>query len=327
VLCDAAVSRTLFHEEWWLDAASGGKVDRVEVRRDGVTIGSLSYVTRTRLGFVSLGMPRYTRTLGPIFNLPPAKPVQHAAAIRRITRELLEQMPRHDRFFQLLAPGDSSDLAFSLAGCTIYQAYTFRVQRDAEPGKIWDNVDGHVRRQVRAGRRALRCEQHTDLQRYIQVSLREHGAERNRHDFAAISRIFEACTTRGQAVILSVVSPGGADVACVVLVWGAGTLYYWLPAVDRTCGDSGANALLLWTAIEFAMANGLDFDSDSYRSGAAAKFFSGFGLSLARRAVVVRTRTIGRIYQAFVDMNAATAAVAPITHRPDGMPSRAIGHI
>jgi Acetyltransferase (GNAT) domain len=307
--------RSLFHEAWWLQAASGGRTEWAEVQRDGVVVGALPFVRRGRFGFVNLGLPPYTRTLGPLFSLPPAKPVQTAANIRRITRELLLSLPRHDRFFQWLDPEDDSAIAFSLAGCTLYQSFTFRVPAGVALGAMWDNVEGHLRRQVRAARGKMQAQTHTDFDRFVAVSRRERDSRRNLYHYPTLERIFRACIERGQAAILSAVTTDGADGACVILVWGHGTLYYWMPAIDRSRGGGGANAFLLWSALEFAAAKALLFDSDGYASGAAGKFFCGFALPLSCRSGVAHLTAAGRLYQACVtDAKAARMGVAPIVH-------------
>jgi hypothetical protein len=258
-----------------------------------------------------------------MFQLPAAKPVQTAANKRRITRELLQALPRHERFFQWLDPDTDSGSAFALAGCTLYEAPTFRVRPEADLRALWDNMEGHLRRQVRATRAAMRVVFHNDFQRFVAVSRREHDQRRNAHDYVTLERIVRACLARDQATIVSVATAEGTDAACVILIWGNGTLYYWTPAVDRAKAGSGANALLLWNAIEFAVSKGLTFDTDGYNSGAAGKFFSGFGLPLSWRTGVLHATIAGRLHQVRIDVRAARVGTAPIVHQPRdaGMPA------
>ena len=57
---------TLFHEDWWLNAATGRRWDIVTVERDGVVVASMPFVLRNRFALRFLTMPPYTRTLGPL---------------------------------------------------------------------------------------------------------------------------------------------------------------------------------------------------------------------------------------------------------------------
>src|SRR5262245_23778844 len=107
--------RSLFQEEWWLEAAAGERLETVEVRQGGFA-AKLHFVRRKVFGFRQLGMPPLTRTLGPTFRLPAAKRVTRAAHMRRLVGQLLQQLPPHDRFVHVLSPDCETSLAFRMAG-------------------------------------------------------------------------------------------------------------------------------------------------------------------------------------------------------------------
>jgi hypothetical protein len=45
---------TIFHEPWWLEAASGGQYEEVTVSSGGRTVGRLPFVRRKSLRFTHL---------------------------------------------------------------------------------------------------------------------------------------------------------------------------------------------------------------------------------------------------------------------------------
>jgi len=47
-----ALVPTVFHEEWWLDAATGGRYSIAEVKAGDKTVGRLPYLVRSRFGKV-----------------------------------------------------------------------------------------------------------------------------------------------------------------------------------------------------------------------------------------------------------------------------------
>ena len=256
-------------------------------------------------------MPRYTRTLGPWFAVPESKPATRAANIRRLTRDLLQQLPAHDRFYHLLDPEDEI-FAFAAAGCVVYQHFTFRVDAAESLESVWDNIDGRTRRLIRSATKTYSIQQHFDLDRFTAVSYGDHQHSENHHDFASIRRIFEACVRRNQAVILALrKGDAGAEVASVILVWGGGTLYYWLPALDRCVADGGTNAFLLWEAVKLAKSLHQTFDFDGYQSGRTAKFFTSFGVHPLPRPAVVHTNLLGQLAQHWIDRQRSRRSRSP----------------
>src|SRR5947209_4786927 len=57
--------RTIFEEDWWLTAATGGKIERAEVRWDNVVVGSLDYYATKEMQMRKIVLPPYTRILAP----------------------------------------------------------------------------------------------------------------------------------------------------------------------------------------------------------------------------------------------------------------------
>src|SRR3569832_1724176 len=90
------VPRDVFSEEWWLEAASGGAWEQVEVGDRCGAHAILPFMRERRYGAVRLSMPPYTRTLGPIFSLPPCKPVTRLDSMRSLAADLLDRLPRFD---------------------------------------------------------------------------------------------------------------------------------------------------------------------------------------------------------------------------------------
>ena len=288
---------SLFQEDWWLEASSNGRFEKTEIIWDGLKVASLPYMAKRRLGHYSLVMPPYTRTLGPILSLPPAKPARHATNLRRVVAELQARLPQCHQFFQRLDPDDETPLAFSLAGFQLIHDFTFRIEADQHLSEVFNNIDGRTRRLIRSNATRLRLDSHIDLSRVEALSYRDKLGDKNEHDFPCITRIFESCVSRNRAVILTAVNEAEEDEACVVLIWSSSTLYYWLPARDRAQSNGGSNAYLLWEAIKFAHERGLSFDFDGFGSAKTAKFLLQFGIQPVPRIGVLRATAVGHLYR------------------------------
>src|ERR1700676_4096959 len=56
---------TIFHEDWWLEAATGGQFEVVEVVTGGRIVGRLPFHKTKRFGLAFIRMPELTYFMGP----------------------------------------------------------------------------------------------------------------------------------------------------------------------------------------------------------------------------------------------------------------------
>jgi len=61
----ARVPISLFHEPWWLSAATGGHFEEAIVKQGDDVVGRLPYVMQRRGPFYCVRMPPFTHMLGP----------------------------------------------------------------------------------------------------------------------------------------------------------------------------------------------------------------------------------------------------------------------
>ena len=282
---------TLFQTDWWLSAASGGSDERVSVYRDGRLVGWLPFHRTRRSGLIRLRMPPYTRTLGPVLDLPPSKTYQRQANLRRIVRDLTAKLPRHDFFEQALEPNTEYACAFQLAGYECHQAFTFRIPADEPQDALWSALDKKLRNIIRTTASHTNVEDGRDFDRFLRLSRNQPRQVRSTHDYAVLQRLYEAAFSRGQAAMRCAVGSTG-DQAIALLIWDKSTLYYWVTARAADPGSSGANSLLVWDSIAFAQSRNLEFDFDGYCSVNAAVFMESFGQSPVARTIIRRSTPV-----------------------------------
>lgn len=279
---------SIFHQEWWLNAATDGHYDLIEVKKDGLVIGDLAIFMQTHLGMKIITRPPYTRTLGPRLFLPPSKPFRRAQNIRNTIAELVKKIPPYDSLHISLDPEDETAFAFSLCKFTIGQAFTFRVPLDIPLKDVWDNCDQKTRNLIRTADKKLSVVCNTNLDDFIRISLIDQPRAQNSHDFARMKKIFDACCQREQACVMSAWDEHNQLIAAVVLIWDQNNLYFWQSARDRGATIAGSNMLLIWQSIEYAHNRGLTFDFDSFASAKSAKMIASFGLP-----PIVRPQVLG----------------------------------
>lgn len=283
---------SIFHERWWLNAATDGRYDIIEVTKDGRVVADLPLFTKKRFGLSRITRPPYTRTLGPRLFLPPSKPFRRAQNIRNTIADLVQKLPAYDSLKLSLDPEDETPFAFSLCGFTIEQAFTFRIPVSVSPKDVWTNCDQKTRNLIRTADQKLTVEQDTNLSNYIRMSLVDQPAANNSHDFSRMEKIFEACKQREQGCVMNAWDEAGKQVASIVLVWDDKNCYFWQSARDRTMPIPGANMLLIWKSIEYANKKGLTFDFDSFASVRSAKMIASFGQSPIARPQVMHSSVL-----------------------------------
>ncbi len=292
-------SMTIFHEEWWLEAACPGAWGCTEVAWDGKLVGRLPYALERRHGTTRLVMPKYTRVLGPMLALPPSKPVTWRANACAVIADLVARLPCHDSFKQSLAPEAETAFAFLLQGWTVAQSYTFQFARATDAAVAWAGMDQKTRNVVRSARRRMTVEQHADLGQFVTLARKQFARQRRRdeHDYAMLERLSGASLDRGRAMIFTL-RDGAKDAASAILLWDAGTLYLWNAARDVEVAGNAALSALVWEALSFALGRSLTFDFDGFASPASAGFLLGFGGEPKVRPVILRRGVVTGAYEA-----------------------------
>lgn len=274
---------SVFHQEWWAQAASPGTWAKVTCHRDNDILAEFTYSTNKRFGFTEIGHPFMARTMEPRIWLPPAKPVTQLTNLVAIIKEIREQLPPHSLFWCNLPPGTSLGLPYELAGYSVETSYTFRSVMNAQ--HAWDGMDQKTRNRVRAAQRNMHVEKHQDIERFIALSKRFIGARNrlSRLDYDAIRRIFSACVLHKAGHIISTVDEDGVDQASAILINDENYAYFWMSARDPASRLGSAISLLIWNAISWSIDRHLVFDMDGYASPSAGIFYGKFGLIPTQR--------------------------------------------
>lgn len=287
----------LFHQSWWLQASGGDALEQVSTAWDGKVVGKLAFIRRRKFGFRVLNMPPYSHTQGPVLSLPYAKPARNARNLRRVVKELLEQLPAHDRFHLILDPADKSAFAFAMAGCSVHQDFTFRLDAKQNLEEHWEQLDPKTRNLVRTAGKVLQVRRNADLEGFLAMCNKERAGE-NRYNIAAMRRMGTAVLTRGQGMILTAEDERGRPAASAFLVWDNTLVYYWQSSRDPETTLPGANNLLVWESMKFALQNGRTFDLDGYGSHGAARFGAKFSMDPVVRASIVHMSKLGYVMRA-----------------------------
>ena len=296
---------SLFHEPWWLSAATGGRYEELVIKQGDDIVGRLHYV-RTRLGpFHILRMPRFTHLLGPVVDAGTGKPQTRLIRRLSITRALIDQLPPHSHFRHCLDPSlddglaIADGLAFQDRGFTVTPQYTFQINCRKSSEELWTAMHFKTRQHVRRAEEKYVVRSVDDPHHFIKFYLRniQASGRSNQLDFKDFPTLFSECRSRKRGEILSALAPDGSPVAMTYLVWSDRIMYYLLSTRAPDEGASGSVNFLIWHAMKQAGQLGLVFDLDGVYTSGAARFLSGFGGEIKTRLVIQRSRMPFRALQ------------------------------
>ena len=284
----------LFHEPWWLSAATEGAFQETTVTRNGRIVGRLPFIVTRRFGFTEINMPAFTHIAGPAVNVGEGK--QQTQLIRRlsIVRELIDRMPPFDACKLAFRASTADGLAFQDRGYRTMPQFTFQIDCTRDPQQLWQDMHFKTRQHIRRAEEKFTVGAVSDPEVFTQFyeeNLRKTG-RKNNLNFTAFGAVFRECQLRGCGDILCASWPNGVPTAMVYVVWGRGVMYYLLATRAADSGDNGSTCLLIWAAMKRAHELGLTLDLDGVSTSGTAHFYSGFGGRLDMRLIVRRARPI-----------------------------------
>jgi len=140
-LSNSGLAPTIFHEDWWLDAATNGQYEVAEVASGGSVLGRLPYRVTSRFGMKWCAAPELTYFLGPAVDEGTGN--VYTRFMRKmeitITRDLIRKLPRAS-FTQIKCHGGVNDvIAFQTEGMQTTVRFTYEI-RPKQPDELWDNI-------------------------------------------------------------------------------------------------------------------------------------------------------------------------------------------
>ena len=257
---ETSLAPTIFHEKWWLDAASGDEAREVTVVQGGRPVGRLPFYARRRFGLHAIGQPPLTYALGPAIR---ALPDGRLPAIQKrvaITRELIRALPAASHVSFRLHGGVSDTLAFEAEGFACRLTYTVEIEPDGETA-LWRAMRDKTRNVIRRAEEKLEVAEIDIADRFLDFYAENLRARdrRNAYGHAVTRRVIGETRRRRSGSILGATDRAGVLQAAILTVWDQRSAYY-LMSTRRPDSASGANSLLIWHALREAASNGRVFD-------------------------------------------------------------------
>lgn len=297
-LCAREPSIPIMATDWWLDATCGESGwDVVLVEKGGEVEGALPFAIRRRLGFTVLGMPELTPFLGPWLRPRLQREDAHRGREAEIYGQLIDALPRHDRFAQGWHHRQTNWLPFHWRGFSQTTCYTYVVADLSDPKRLWEGLSGKVRTEIRKAesRSMLRVRKDGEIEAFLELShltFRRQGLEQPFSD-DLVRRIDTACGARGQRAILLAEDPSGRCHAGAYVVWDSESAYYLLGGADPELRSGGGGTLCLWHALRVAAEVSKAFDFEGSMIEPIERYFRSFGAAQVPYHVISSTPSRG----------------------------------
>jgi len=290
-----ALIPTIFHEPWWLDNATQGRCEQVEVELGGMPVGRLPYLKFRENGLTSIGMPTLTHFLGPAIDYGSGNSTTRQLRGLSIVGDLLAALPKVSGSVWIkLHAGITDTIAFQEAGFRTDVQFTTEIAPDAED-VLWSRMRDKTRNVIRRAQERFAIAEEGDPERFLAFyldNLRKRGL-RNTYHMPSVKAVIAECIGRGRGKIQIALDDNGAYNSAIFTVWDGRAQYYLMSTRSPDAGN-GAISMLLWDGVKHAAENNLVFDFDGARHGADAKFFAGFGGTFRPRYWVWRASMASR---------------------------------
>jgi hypothetical protein len=293
--CSSSLVPTIFHEDWWLEIASGGGFAVAEVKDAGRTIGRLPYHVTSRFGMKMIRMPALTYFLGPAVDEGVGSTNTRFLKRLDVTKELLQQLPRASWQYVKCQGGTTDMIAFQELGFRTYVQFTYEIAPDLED-VLWSQLRHKTRNNVRRAQDELRVTEWNDPSGFLYLLQRnlESKGIRNGLDQTLCKKLLTATLERKRGRIIAASDKQDNIVAANFCVWDETASYY---LQSTRCDHSGNTAisLLLWEAIKESARRGLIFDFAGLGGKGSVSLYSGFGATTSPRYVAVRAAPLARL--------------------------------
>jgi hypothetical protein len=306
--------KSIFHEDWWLNAVSPGNWQEVTCLRGGRVVGYLRFVRRREGGATICEMPQITRFLGPVVTPQSGKTEARLRATHSIITELLKQIAGYDHVEMTLDAGFSGLAPFLASGYEVKVHPTFLLDCTRDIEDLWAGLRDKTRNVIRRARERLRVQDIDDVNQFINFYKANLEGAESYFDPSLMAPAFVAAHARQQGKIVAAIDSNGIVHSTVFFVWDDKHCHYFLSTRNKSVAHLGAVSLLLWTGIELAHSRGLCLDFDgSIANDARYKFMVSFGGEVANRYEIMRSTARYKVQYAI--RRIPRALMRRITHR------------
>jgi hypothetical protein len=270
----------IFFQPWWLQAVSPDNWGMAIVKRGDEVAGVWPYTYKMKLGrFRIQNLPSVYSYSGPWLRKSTAKYAKRLGAEKDLITNLIGQLPDFASFHQWCHPSITNWMPLYWKGFTQTTRYTYIIDGDVNSDSVWGAMLTNIRGDVRKAEKSLEIITDNNINNFYTLL---ESTFKHQNMVVPISRellirINKQCKKNDCVKMILAVDNKNKVHAGAYLVYDEKTVYCILRGSNRELKNSGANALVVWKAIEFALSLGKSFDFCGSWNEPIERFVRGFG--------------------------------------------------
>lgn len=239
----------------------------------------MPYFKKRKLQFEIITVPPLTPYIGPWIHYPEGqKEATRLSYEKKMMEQLIDQLPKTDKFIQYFHPEITNWLPFYWAGFEQSTRYTYVLNDLSSTDLLYQELQGNIRREIAKASKSLSIVESDSVDTLHQLKLKNYQAKGKELNYseAYFIRIVKTLQKK-EACKIWIAEKDDKAVASLLVTWDADSAYYLAGAADIEYKNSGAMSLLMWTAIQFSAGVTNKFNFEGSMVEPIERFFRSFG--------------------------------------------------
>ena len=253
---------SVFSYSWWLQTVCPERFRILLVRNGKGIVCGLPVVTGRKGPFAVSMMPRYTQTLGPIF-----QPFEDAREYSKISTQiealnaLLPHIPRCAYLNMRCHHSFTNILPFIWAGYSSEVHFTYLFDDLSDLGRIYDGISSKYRNKIsKAQNSGVEVRESDDIEAFIETIRISLPANIFKGSAGMIRSLNDACRQHNARRLYFAVDQSGLVHSTLFVVHDRNCTYNLIQGGDLGLRKSGANILSMWRSIQDAATQSRVYD-------------------------------------------------------------------
>jgi hypothetical protein len=255
---------SIFCQSWWLRSVCDDQFKIYIARQNSKIIGGMVLPLQQSFFLKSSIMPRFTQTLGPLF-----EPLDHLKTKNRITTEvnileaLIEHFPNLQYFSHNCSSNFTNWLPFYWAGFNQTIKYSYILNNLDHLDEIYSSFSKGYRNAIRrATDKGIQVILSDDVSEFIRINALTYSRKGLKLPYSRnfIKDLISSSFQNNSGSIFFAVDSEGNTHAAIFLIHNQKHTINLMQGFDPAFSSSGANILLMWNAIQFAGNKSKEFD-------------------------------------------------------------------
>ena len=291
--CNESTRPLIFQSALWLVSVAGeDNWDVILSFKGSLLVGALPYVTNSKLGLKQITLPFLTPYLGPIIIYPnDLKKENHHSHDRKVTTDLVEQIPTNDRFITQSDFSFKYWSPFNWAGYNQTTRYSYLLDTSTSEDELFKGLKSNIKKHIRNSSTIFSIHEANEINTIFDLhkdDLKGKGLELL-FTKEQLSQLDSSLSESERRLIYHAKDSSGNIVCAFYLVFDHQYTHYLMGAVKNEARPSGVMSLLMWEAIKESNRRGLTFNFEGSMNKNIDRFFSSFGADLTPYMQISKT--------------------------------------